>query len=439
MKNFITAIICICLIIFALLGITACAKTDIVGISVYDEPHKTTYVVGEQIDITGCNIKINYKDGSSKTVGVTESMVSGFDTSSIGKRSFTITYTVGKRVYSTTQEINTIGRAASSLSIITPPDKTSYVLGQRISLEGIEVEVEYNNGEVETVGASALIAEPVLAYLGQSLAAAKKDNASVNFNVTVVDKAVAGINIMMPPDKTEYFEGELFDQSGMIIGVVYNDDTTAQLNEGFDILDSTILAETEYITVSYQDYTVNCPIEVSPAAAIDYEVIESPKTAYVVGDTVDTTGIELEIEYNNGIKETVKQGEANWLQLEVISPSGQVEFEDDCIILHYVYGEGENDYLAITIDITVSVPILTGFKVMRNQNLNTEYDEGEPISLNGLELNAVYNNGSEVTIIDDVALDPDVTYDPYALITMTCVTISYKGLTYQFDITVNPN
>ncbi len=424
--------------IFAVAAVlfSACSSSDVTGITVLDKPEKTIYVVNEELDITGCTIRVNYSNGSSKTLAVTESMVSGFDTSSIGKRSITITYTVGKRAYSTTQEFSTIGRAASRLTIITPPNKTDYVEGQQISLEGIEVEVVYNNGEVETVGASALTSDSVLAYLGQSVAVVRKDNVSVNYDITVSEKAVVGISVLELPRKAHYYEGELFDETGMIIGVVYNDGSSAQLNAGFDIVDSTILVNTEYIVIGYQSYTVNCPITVSPAKAIGYEATVLPKVAYVVGEEIDFSEMELEIEYNNGRFETLKTNQPNWHDLTLISPARPIVFEDNKMTLRYFYGDGEDDFLEISIDITVSVRQLTGFDVIRNRQ-KTAYIHNEPIELTGLELHAVYNDKSTEVIIYDEALDSDITYDSFALITMTCVTIRYKGLTYQYDITVS--
>lgn len=438
-KSALIIIILIVLCLFAL-TVTACRSSDVLNITIYDEPTQTTYVVGEALDVTGCRINVNYADGSSKIVNVTNEMVSNFNTSNIGDSTFTITYTIGKQVYTTTQAIRTVGRLASSLTITTPPTKTDYVEGQLIDLEGIVVDVVYNNDETETVGASAVTADPLITHLGQTSVSVIMDNASGVFNITVVEKAVAGISIYTLPDKTEYVEGELFEQEGLILGVVYNDDSTVQLTEGFEIVDSTILLDTENIIVRYSDYITNCPITVSAKEAIDYTIINAPKTQYTEGETLDLNGLEIDIEYNNGNTITLINDGVNqqhWTDVSVISPDGAVSVEDNQIILHYFYGEGETDYLEIAIDINVDMVMVVGFEEVRcNDYFRTEYTEGEAISFMGLELAAVYNNGTKETIIDDEPQNPNVLYDHIALIGMEQVEISYLGLTYTYNITV---
>ena len=53
----------------------------VTGISIQTPADKTSYQVGEALDVTGLSIKISYSDGSSQTVAVTADMVSGFDSS----------------------------------------------------------------------------------------------------------------------------------------------------------------------------------------------------------------------------------------------------------------------------------------------------------------------------------------------------------------------
>lgn len=54
-------------------------------------PSKTTYEVGESLDTTGLSVKVTYSDGSTKTLdsGYT---VSGFDSTSAGKKTVTVSY-----------------------------------------------------------------------------------------------------------------------------------------------------------------------------------------------------------------------------------------------------------------------------------------------------------------------------------------------------------
>ena len=56
-------------------------------------PGKTAYTVGEALDVSGMEIKVDYSDGTSKTIPVTAAMVSGFDSSApADSQTLTITY-----------------------------------------------------------------------------------------------------------------------------------------------------------------------------------------------------------------------------------------------------------------------------------------------------------------------------------------------------------
>ncbi|NCA66684.1 MAG: hypothetical protein EOM87_01320 [Clostridia bacterium] len=441
MKKLTVALLII--LIFTIITLfAACSSSSVVGISIYAEPDKTTYIMGEDLDVTGGKISVNYANGKSDIVKITESMVTGFDTSSIGTRSITITYTKSGGSFSTTQEIRTIGVKASTISIATAPVKTSYAVGESITLAGISVDVIYNNGTTGTVGIASLLHEPVIARLGMTTVTVRLDSATAVYNVTVVPKAVSGLSILVPPDKTEYFAGELFDETGLILSVVYNDSTTAQLTEGFTIVNSTISNETESITLRYGDISVECPITVNKAVATGYAVNTIPKTAYTVGETVNFNGLDLSINFNNGQSVTVAYDnngiyQVNWANIEIISPTGPLIIEDNKITLYYHYGDGANEYLIVEIPIQVSNPTVVGFVVRRNEHLKTEYTDGENINLYGLELDAEYSNGSTVTIINDVALNPDVMYSQTALDGMEYVIIQYSGHSYQYAITVN--
>lgn len=64
----------------------------IVSIRVNSTEHKTSYTVGGTLDVTGLTIEAVYSDHSTRTVPVTENMVSGFDSGTAGNKTLTITY-----------------------------------------------------------------------------------------------------------------------------------------------------------------------------------------------------------------------------------------------------------------------------------------------------------------------------------------------------------
>ena len=66
--------------------------TSISSLNITGTPSKTSYYVGEELDLSGLAIKVTYSDGSTSYVDVSFDMVSGFDSSVIGNQTLTVTY-----------------------------------------------------------------------------------------------------------------------------------------------------------------------------------------------------------------------------------------------------------------------------------------------------------------------------------------------------------
>jgi len=67
-------------------------SNDAEGISMQTLPQKQTYLMGEQLDLTGATIVIRYPYTGTETVAVTPDMVTGFDTTTAGTKRLTVTY-----------------------------------------------------------------------------------------------------------------------------------------------------------------------------------------------------------------------------------------------------------------------------------------------------------------------------------------------------------
>ena len=63
---------------------------------------KTEYLQGERLDLTNGALLVNYSDGTSKTINITQTMLSGYTPKKLGKQTVTVTY----RGCTTTFEVN---------------------------------------------------------------------------------------------------------------------------------------------------------------------------------------------------------------------------------------------------------------------------------------------------------------------------------------------
>lgn len=62
------------------------------SIAMKTQPTKTTYAINDELDVTGAVITATYSDSTTADVNVTSAMCSGFDSSTAGEKTVTVTY-----------------------------------------------------------------------------------------------------------------------------------------------------------------------------------------------------------------------------------------------------------------------------------------------------------------------------------------------------------
>ena len=67
------------------------SQITVTDISITSTNHKTLYYAGESLDVTNLTVKVTKSDGTTKNINVTADMVSGFDSSKLGKQTLIIT------------------------------------------------------------------------------------------------------------------------------------------------------------------------------------------------------------------------------------------------------------------------------------------------------------------------------------------------------------
>lgn len=116
-----------------------------------------------------------------------------------------------------------------------------------------------------------------------------------------VDKYVAGITVSKMPDKTTYYQSELFDSTGLVVSQTYNDGTSEIITNyelsGFD----SSSAGTKVITVTASGKTTTFEITVSEASITAISVTTMPtKVNYHIGKEFDSTGIVVTATLSDG-------------------------------------------------------------------------------------------------------------------------------------------
>ena len=232
------------------------------AISVNSTNHKTTYDVGDYLDVSGLTIEVTKEDGTTKTVYVTESMVDGFYSYTAGTQTLTITYGGCTTTFDVTVVANV---SLTGIEIVSEPDKTSYIVGEDLDLSGLEIEATYSDGSTSYVDVSLDMVSGFDSSVArtQTLTVTYGD-CTATFDVEVVENSVSSLNITSTPSKTSYYVGEDLDLSGLEIEAVYSNGSTSYVDVSLDMVSgfNSSKVGTQTVTITYRGYTATFTVEV---------------------------------------------------------------------------------------------------------------------------------------------------------------------------------
>ena len=154
----------------------------VTGITVSKMPNKTTYYQGELFDGTGLVVSQTYNDGTSEAT--TDYELSGFDSSSAGTKTITVTAS-GK---TTTFEISVSEASITAISVTTMPSKVNYHIGKEFDSTGIVVTATTSDGNTIDVTKDCT-------YSGFDSSSPKVNTITVNYNVLTTE---LNVTIMTP-------------------------------------------------------------------------------------------------------------------------------------------------------------------------------------------------------------------------------------------------
>lgn len=294
----------------------------LVGIEVTTLP-KTEYFEGQVFDPEGMVVTATYTNGSEEST----KEVTGYNIIDADKvltledNKVKITYTeenIANDSYTqeTTIDIVVSPSAEKEIKVTKLPNKTEYFEGQTFNPEGMEVTLYYDNGNTKVLTAE----EYNIVYSEETLVLSESDKIikvtyKVNdektldddFELTIKPVEMTGLRLIENPDKVNYVEGETFDKTGMVLKAYYSDGTEKDVTEESTVSPDRALEPTDKkVRVSYGGEEVVINVNVSEKTVLSsIEVLVSPKTKYVKGETFDRTGLVVLANYSNGSSKIV--------------------------------------------------------------------------------------------------------------------------------------
>ena len=290
----------------------------------------TSYNLNDSTANAGGTLTVTRKSGKIETVNITDSMISGLNTTTAGSnKNATVTYE-GKTVTYTYTVIDNVASIA-----ITAPTDTNFNHGDALTVNGGIITVTYASGTTSTptmttamitekttgtaVNMSPAVSDYTSNQVTKTLTITYTENGvtqTKDYTITI-NNNVTGIAMGTTPTKTQYNLNEttynLANPAGtngygdiVVTRAAGNTETVALNATGVTLTNLSTLTTTggsKTVTVSYEGQTTSFNITV--VNGITGITITTPtKTDFEHGDSLDLTGGKIEVTYADGTTAT---------------------------------------------------------------------------------------------------------------------------------------
>ena len=226
------------------------------GIEVYSTPYKSEFVKGTEFDFDGLYLVGYYSDGSVMQIS---DYVLDYDANKVGTQSVKVTY-LG---FETSFEITVRDKNAIGIEVAMLPSKLIYSEGVALDVNGLSVYLVYEDSTKELIDPTLyIVTSPDMTILGEHRVTISYGEFETTYPVYVHPKTILSIIISSEPNKKEYVIGDMFSSEGIVITVIYDNNTQEDVSDyyitGYDMSQ----AGTQNVTVSYQGFVISFEIYV---------------------------------------------------------------------------------------------------------------------------------------------------------------------------------
>jgi hypothetical protein len=432
-KIFLVLLLVVILALVSVSILVSCSKqVNIDTIEIYNAPNKTTYKEGEELDLTGAQLRIIYEDNTEKLLDITPDMVSSFDNSKWGEQFLVVSY--NDRTASI--RVNVVARDVETSRVNLPEINSNLVEGQNLNLQNAFLYLELEDGSFVTI--------PITEDMCSGFDPTKTESQIITveylygdklvhgeFNVQVAEKTVVAVEVITNPSKEIYYIGEDLNLAGGKLHVIYSNgyseemdmiDAEGNILPGLEIIswNNSIQTANSEVKFTYSRVTSKFTVKVTERDVKRFEILVSPPSQQQNLD-LDLNGCVVSIEYNNNTVETVALPND---KVQVLNYNNTVAGEKTFEVAFWYPSENGlvllNSKKTITLDIKPRVaegiviydnetPIYQGTNIdvsawtYQIVYSNGEYSESRPFSLNMVN----WADGEEITKYENAG---DVTW-----------------------------
>ena len=322
--------------------------------------------------------------------------------------------------FDTTIKAFTTTKVLEKIEVTTQPNKTTYIEGQDFDNTGMQVKGYYANGDTIDIYDYTIIDGDNLT-LGQTEITIVYQEFETTQPIEVAKNTVENIIVKTQPKKLEYFEGENFDSSEMIIEATYKDGSKKNITD-YTIENGTNLKkEQSSVIIVYDGKTVAQPINVKENTVVKLEVISNAnKLQYVAGQNFNAEGLVIKATYENGMEKQVTE--------YIVKDGTNLKEGQTTVLIEF---EGHT----VTQEITVEAKTIVSISVKTEPNKTEYLQKQEELDLTGGIINILYNDGTE----EEIAMtSSEIKVEGFSNeeVGTNIITINYQNKTVQFNVEI---
>lgn len=321
--------------------------------------------------------------------------------------------------------------------IATP--KSAFYYGDIFPKYNFKVTAFYSDGTYFDVSSQVIWDAPEVIAAGSKVSAVHNNFDLKDFLPFTLPQGT--LDIITEPTKTHYEIGEIFDTTGLSVGINYSNGERRLLNPtDYEIIaTSPLTAADKNVIVSYYGATTNISISVGDEAYIvSIQLIGVPDVmSYYEGGILNTSGINIEAYMSDGTTVIVNP------KTLTFTPALGTPLTTDITQVIISTNDGTDKYCECSFPITVMEKFPTGLMATSKPH-KLEYAEGEIFNPDGLTLSLFFNDGSSI-VPSSFTFDPELgsTIILHSNATEKCiinVICEYEGQEYKYplEITVTP-
>ena len=425
---------------------------DVKSIAVQDPATKTTYNIGDTLDVTGLSISVTRATGTPKVVTVTPDMITGFDSSKENTNlSLTISYTENGITKTTTYEVSVVDSVKSITINGTPQSEVKY--GEELDLSKIKLDVTKGSGTIQETVTDSMISGYDKTKLGKQTVTITYGGQTTTFDVTVKDY-VTKIEVN-PSSVTGTYNDELsklitdnsikytvtYAKAGAQSPIALAESMVNGYNKATTTAQNLTITYTDNDSSSYtngNNFTTS--LQVTLMNTVSGITITPPtKTTYNHGDSLDLTGGEINLRYEDGTsgtldinKATITESDGSPLNMSPAS-YGKEQKVDKTLKIEYSK-DGQTGTVNYPITIINDIKSIA----VHDPATKTTYNIGDTLDVTGLSILVTRAMGTTgvVTVTPDMVTGFDSSKEN----TNLSLTISYtengitKTATYEVSV-----